>query len=194
MAKFEKKRNDRPEDAPQPQNTEASVPASAASVDLNPTGDATMAFPGDEDTTKDVPHPKDELLNAHQFRLNNKRRFLMDALCRALNCEMYLLEADKKWAPNPLGHGGKIDIRYSREFPTIYVVYDKYGVMPSPELVEFKQRLAHENGYRYIYDTPEHVLTHERLTALLAAQKHIVHPELAALNKIRTEANSGKAG
>ena len=194
MAKFEKKKYV-PEEKQTPIVT-AEIPSTqaAAAVDITPGGENTMPFPAQDTEQEDKPHFKDSLLNNHQFRLNNKRRFLMDALCRALNCDMYLLEADKKWAPNPLGRGDKIDIRYSREFPTIYIVYDKFGVMPSPELLHLKQSLAHENGYKYIYDTPEHALTHERLTGLLEAQKHIAHPELLALSKIKAAGEVGNIG
>lgn len=138
---------------------------------LDPT--LTMEFPGEPVPDADTASGKDHLINDHKFRVNNKRRFLMDALCRALGTEMYLLEADKVWAPNPLGRGPKVSIRFTREFPQRLIVFDKFSVMPDPKILAFKQRLANENGYKYIYETPEKMLTHDRLNELLDAQKDV---------------------
>lgn len=184
MAKFGIKPRSDVQESQSPAPTadeQAQMPvATAAAVDVNPTQGATMAFPGEEVENADKPHMKDGLLNDHQYRLQGKRRFLMDALCRALNCDMYLLEADKPWAPNPLGKGDNVSIRYSREFPTIHVMFDQFAIIPSAPLLEMKRDLAHQHGYKYLYETPEHRLNHERLDELMQAQKHVVHPEAQA--------------
>lgn len=138
-----------------------------------------MEFPGneDEDRNKDIPSNKDGLLNDNSARIGGKRRFMMDALCRALNTDMYVLECDKAWAKNPLGKGSNVAIRFTREFPAIWVLYDNYNLVPDPKIVAFKQKLANEHGYKYIYDTPEYQLNHERLHELLAAQKNVMNPD-----------------
>jgi hypothetical protein len=136
-----------------------------------------MQYPGNEDTGADVPSTKDHLLNDHKIRLGNKRRFLTDALSRALGCEAYLLEVDKPWAPNPLGKGGNIAIRYTREMVGVYVLFDKFDVMPDEKIVALKKRFANEHGYKYVYETPAVVLTHEVLTRMLEEQRHVTHPE-----------------
>lgn len=139
-----------------------------------------MEFPGNEDAGADVPSTKDYLLNDHKIRLGNKRRFLTDALSRALGCESYLLEVDKPWAPNPLGKGGNIAIRYTREMIGVYVLFDKFDVMPDVKIVELKKRFANEHGYKYVYETPAEMLTHEVLSRMLDEQKKIQHPDLIA--------------
>jgi hypothetical protein len=162
--------------APEQATNAASNSAVAAAVTatmLDP--DMTMAFPAEATEGADATTNKDHLINDHHFRIKNKRRFLMDALCRALDTDMYVLEVDKQWAPNPLGRGPLVSIRYTREFPKCHIMFDKFSVMPDPKILEFKQRLAHERGYRYLYETPEKLLTHERLTELLDAQQDVVY-------------------
>lgn len=136
-----------------------------------------MQFPGNEAKDVDVPSSKDYMLNDHKIRLGNKRRFLTDALCRALGCEAYLLEVDKPWAPNPLGKGGNVSLRYTREMVGVYVLFDKFDVMPDPRIVALKKKYANENGYKYVYETPEVLLTHDVLNKLLKEQEEIVHPD-----------------
>lgn len=157
-----------------------------AAVDVAAMDSNTMDFPGDESEDKDVPHPKDELVNVHKYRLGSKRRFIMDALCRALGTEFYKLEVDKAWAPNPLGKGPNINVRYTREFPGKFILFDKFPTMPPERILEFKRKLAHEHGFKYIYETPEKVLTHDRLDELLDEQRHITHEE-EALRKSLSE-------
>lgn len=170
----------------EPQRLPESAPSTTTSAHgevVSPAKETTMEFPDprDADPTApdvDVPSSKDHLLNDHYFRVNNKRRFLMDGLCRALGVDMYLLEVDKFWAPNPLGRGADQPVRYTREFPTLYIMFDKFGLMPEAPLLELKRTLAHKHGYKYIYETPEVILTHEELTKQLDVQKHIQPPKV----------------
>lgn len=176
--------------APAVPNVTQPVESPAASAEILPAPEVTMEFPDavakpDEDVP-DMPSCKDPLINDHKHRIGNKRRFLMDALSRALGSEMYLLEVDKDWAPNPLGRGPLVAVRYSREFPTIYVLFDKFAMVPPPEMLAYKAKLANEHGYKYLYETPEVVLTHDRLTEFLTMQRHIIHPDAAALNRAQS--------
>ena len=176
--------------APQPEEQAAPAsPNAPAGVLTQADPGMSMGFPGvdenDVDAAQDMPSPKDHLLNDHQMRIGNKRRFLMDALCRALDTDMYLLEVDKEWAPNPLGRGGNVNVRYSREFPTIYVMFDKFMLDPGEQVIQLKRQLAHSHGFKYIYETPGTVLSHEELTRQLGEQKHVVHPEVKALAAMR---------
>jgi hypothetical protein len=148
---------------------------------------AALQFPGNEDEGQDMPSSKDHLLNDHKIRIGNKRRFLTDALCRAVGCENYVLEVDKLWVPNPLGKGGNIAVRYTRELIGVYILFDKFELVPKPEIVALKRKLANQHGFKYIYETPEIVLSHDELGKQLEAQKDIEHPEVTELKAIQAQ-------
>lgn len=135
----------------------------------NPDPNINVPMPGAEDMQKDRPHPKDELLNNHTSRIGNKRQFQTDLLCRALGARTYMLNVEKKWATDPLGQPS--NIQYSREFPEINVLFDKFVSEPPEALVSLKRRLAHDHKFIYIFETPVSLLTHDRLTQLLNEQK-----------------------
>ena len=150
----------------------------------------TMAFPGDDPEkpdNSDRGSGKDHLINDHAIRVGNKRRFLTDALCRALGCEGYLLEVDKMWGPNPLGRGENIAIRYTREFLSVYVLFDKYEIMPDPKILELKKKLANQHGYKYIYETPEVVISHDNLLEMLKEQASVKHPDTLEREAVEKE-------
>lgn len=127
--------------------------------------------PGEE--SQDATSKKDHLLFNHAARIGNSRRFMTDGLCRALNTDMYLENVDKIWAKNPLGKGPDQPVRYSREFPRMAILFDKFDLMPDTKILDFKRKLAHDHGYKYVYETPAEILTHDRLTVLLEEQKLI---------------------
>lgn len=133
-----------------------------------------LQFPDNRDDNRDMPSSKDHLLNDHKIRIGNKRRFLTDALCRSLNCEGYLLEVDKAWAPNPLGKGANISVRYTREMIGVYVLFDKFDLEPTDAIVALKKKLANEHGYKYVYEKPSQALTHDVLHKMLEEQKGVV--------------------
>ena len=150
----------------------------------NPTAEEYMA---------DRASAKDQLMNNHAMRINGKRKFVTDILCRALGAENYMMEVDKAWGKNPLGKGPNVSVRYTREFPAVYILFDKYDLMPDPRIVELKKKLANEHGYKYIYETPELLLNHAQLTIQLDSQKTVRHPDLIEADKIIAERNSRRA-
>ena len=132
----------------------------------------------DTEAKKDVDKPaiRDYDFADHTNRVGGMRQFMSDGLSRQLNCTMYLLDITKEWGVNPLG-GRPVPVTYAREFPEIKVLYDTFGASPETatnemvtKLVEFKKKLAHDHGYRYLYQTAWVVLTSDELTKQLLAE------------------------
>jgi len=176
MAKFSKPLNEVPVQTGQAEmNVGSPQETPPAGVTTNPNAADALVMPtGDPEKSepnKDKGHPKDFLIGNHALRLGNKRRFLTDALCRALNTDFYLLEVDKQWAIDPIGR--PTTLRYTREFVSVRIMFDKFDSMPPLDIVKMKERLAHKNGYRYLYETPEQMLTHDELIKQLNAQKDV---------------------
>ena len=143
-----------------------------------------MQFPGNEKEDEDKPSVKDNMIADHAFRIGGKRRFFSDALSRALGSDLYLLAVDKAWAPNPLGKGPNINVRFTREFPKLFILFDKFGVEPKEEILKYKRGLANKNGFKYLYECPSKALTHDRLNELMTAQEDIIHPSIPEGKKL----------
>ncbi len=144
-----------------------------------------MQFPGNEKEDEDKISPKDNLLQDHAFRVGGKRRFFSDALSRVLGSELYLLAVDKNWAPNPTGKGANINIRFTREFPTLFILFDKFAVEPKDKIIAYKKKLANDHGFKYLYECPSKALTHDRLNELMEAQVNIIHPSIPEGEKLK---------
>ena len=60
---------------------------------------------------------------------------------------------------------------YTREFPQAKILYDSFDQVPDPKLLELKRKMAHDHGYRYLYQCPGSTLTPDLLTKQLEAEK-----------------------
>lgn len=179
MAKFDKSR-----EAQQTQKEPVTPPAaSSASTDpaliVTQNNDMQRDFQditSDTDKPKDIDKPvvKDYDYADHANMVGGStRQFMSDGLTRQLNCTMYILDVVKDWGNNPLG-GRPVPVSYSREFPEIRVLYDTFGQSPETatqemvtKIVEFKRKLAHDHGYRYLFQHNWQVLTSDNLTKQL---------------------------
>ena len=132
----------------------------------------------DEDKKGDPDKPanRDYDYADHTNRIGGTRQFMSDPLTRQLNCTMYILDVAKTWGRNPLG-GRPAEVMYTREFPEIKVLYDSFGLSPEtakPEVVakmiEMKRQMAHEHGFRYLFQSQWKTLTTDQLTIQLAAE------------------------
>lgn len=104
-------------------------------------------------------HPtKDYDLAGNAARIDGKRQFQGDLLCRQLNCTMFAEAVHKMWGANPLG-GAPVPVTYTREFMEKNILFDSFDEIPAERVLNYKRDLAHAHKYRYLYQYPSNPLT-----------------------------------
>lgn len=103
---------------------------------------------------------------------------MTDLLCRTLDCEHYVGNAEKRWGHNPLG-GMPVVVTFTREFPTKFILFDHYDSATEAKIIEFKKNLCNKHGFKYLYETPEKLLDHNELNRQLDEQKDVKPPQFA---------------
>lgn len=124
----------------------------------------------------EITRHKDYDIGDHSVRIDGRRQFQPDMLCRQLNCTCYEIDKDFPWGDNPCG-GPPISITYTRYFGEVKVLFDHFNfedlgtheksMERMNALVDYKRKLAHDHGYRYIYQHTGKVLTPEAFAAMM---------------------------